>query len=623
MSHTVESDPPAAPNAPSAQLRVRLRNFLPVVFCLLISVVALLIIFITNRSATHSIEVLAEEVMTRVSQRVVEKTSYYLDSAAQVVQMNATQWQRGQPDPEYRFGQRLAMSGLLGTQPHGKGSRSAKPTDPPEAGADAAPPPLSAGEGLAFLEMFNRTTRGQLNLFPYFGLVYYGDQQGNHWLNKREQDGTIHVRVITRKDDSADSKQAMERLAKLPKATEEERTVVAQGLAPYLETVWYEQDKQGQLVRGESDPLKIYDPRTRPWYKGAQGQQKLFWTDVYAWEEKYQGVVSRQVGITVSAPVLRGGQLAGVSGIDISLQAVSLFLRDMEIMKNGRAFILNGKGETVGLPNYGEVLAQSDASSDAVRLNHVSKISDPVVAASYAAMRAGLGLGEQQLFALQKEQVITFPVSGQNYYGFYKPFATELGLNWAVGVVIPEDDFLGSVKQEMRRSLLIALASICFMLVAGLFIGRMITRPLTHLGKEVERIMQLDLAPSPSLSTRFLEFSMISLAFTRMKLTLAGMVNTLSVHTKTLDWTAEEFSNIALTLDDSAQTMQGGVQALQAAVQQLPDETPAKGEMVQAMGQVEESLGVLSQLGQTVVERVDEMNQGAHALRETLQSVRI
>ncbi|MEO5363382.1 MAG: methyl-accepting chemotaxis protein [Magnetococcus sp. DMHC-8] len=581
QSHAADCiDPAVNRNAVPGRLRIRLRIFLPVIFCLLIGVVALLIIFITHRSATASIRSLAEEVMTRVSQRVVDKTSHYLDSAAHAVRMNATVWQKDR-----------ARSG---------------------------------GDANGFLDFFYRTSREQLRLFPYFGLVYYGDQQGNHWLNKREQDGTIHVRVIARKDDTPASRQILEQWARHPRNTEQERQTVAQGLAPYLETQWYEQDtQQDQLVRGELDPIKIYDPRLRPWYVGARDQRKLFWTDVYAWEEKYRGVVSRQVGITVSAPVLRSGQVAGVCGIDISLQAVSDFLRDLEIMKHGRAFILNAKGETVGLSNYGEVLAKADSAGDAVALNHIRAVSDPAAVASYAAVRAALDLTGEQPFALSKERVVSFSVGEQRYYGFYQPFATELGLNWTVGVVIPEDDFLGEVKKEMHQSLLIALASIGLMLGVGILLGRLITQPLAHLGREVERIMRLDLAPSPSLTTRFWEFGMISLAFTRMKLALAGMVNTLSVHTKTLDWSAEEFGNMALTLEDSTQTMQAGVLAVRAAMQQLPEEVPGRAEMASAMDQVEESLQVLNQLSQPVVEQIEQMNQGAHALRQTLQSVRI
>ncbi|WP_130471954.1 methyl-accepting chemotaxis protein [Candidatus Magnetaquicoccus inordinatus] len=581
MSYSVESTAPAVnPSAAATRYRVKLRNFLPIIFCVLIASVSFLIIFITQRSATSSIEALAGEVMTRVSQRVVERTSAYLQSAAQAVRMNATSWQRSAT--------------------------------------------VSEQEEQQFLQFFNRTSREQLQMFPYFGLVYYGDQQGNHWLNKREHDGTIHVRLIQRKEDSPGSRQALEKWGRHPKATEAERQAIAEGLAPYLETWWYEQDKQGQLQRSEQDPIKVYDPRSRPWYVGAKSQNKLFWTDVYAWEEKYQGVVSRQAGITVSAPVVRqDGQLAGVCGIDISLQAVSLFLRDLEIMKSGRAFILNGKGETVGLPNYAEVLEKSSSSDDTVALNQIQKISDSAIVASFATVRKALSSTGQQPFVLTKEQLITFTAEDKQYYGFYKPFATELGLNWTVGVIIPEDDFLGAIKQEMRRSLWIACASIGVMIIAGVLIARLITNPLTHLGKEVERIMQLDLAPTPSLVTRFVEFSMISRAFTRMKLALADVVNTISVHTKTLDWSAEEFGNAAMTLEDAAQSMQSDLQAIEQQLQQLPTDLPGREEIIQAMQQVESDVQRMQQLSHPMIERVEEMNHIVHALRQTLQVVRI
>ena len=579
MSNTIQTSNQAAMDVTfSARRHMRLRLVLPIVFFLLISVVAMLIIFIMQRSVTSSIETLAKVVMTRVSQRVMENTSHYLESAASVVQMNAMVLQKE--------------------------------------------PIQTEEEDRAFLAFFDRTSRKQLNLFPYFGLIYQGDHKGNHWLNKREQDGTIHERVITRKDDSPASKQAFEKFSRHPKATEQDRQAIAEGIAPYVETQWYEQDQNGKLVPKEKDPIKVYDPRARPWYQGAKENNKPFWTDVYAWEDKYRGVISRQVGITVSAPMMRHGRLVGVSGIDISLQAVSNFLRSMEIMKNGQAFILNGKGETVGLSNYTEVLAKIELDGGSVALNHVSKISNHAVAASYQAMRQSLALTKQQSFHLQAGRVVAFNLANQRYYGFYKPFTSDFGLDWTVGVIVPEDDFLGDVKKEVRRSLMVVLASICFMILAGVLIGRMITKPLHGLSEEVERIIQFDLAPTPPLKTRFLELGMISFAFTRMKLELAKMVDTISAHTKTLDWSSEEFANIALTLEDSTQTMRSNMKTAHLALQNMPEQTHSK-EVMGAMTQMEYSLNELQNLSQPVIQRAQNVTHIAHALRKALQTFRI
>lgn len=470
--------------------------------------------------------------------------------------------------------------------------------------------------------VFERTSRKQLSLFPYFGLIYQGDEQGNHWLNKREQDGTLHVRVITRKEDSPASREAFKTFARHPKATEQDRQAIAEGIAPYVETRWFEPDGKGGLVPGAVDPIKVYDPRLRPWYQGAETDSKPFWTDVYAWEDKYRGVINRQVGITVSAPMIQDGQRVGVSGIDISLQAVSSFLRDMEIMQHGRAFILNNKGETVGLAHYQEVLEAVGSEGGAVQLNHVSKVSDQAIAASYPAVRSALSLKAQAPFSLKTERVVSFHVADTRYYGFYKPFTSKFGLDWTVGVVVPEDDFLGNVKQEIRRSLMVVLASIFFMIIAGVLIGRMITRPLHDLGDEVALIMQFDLAPTPPLKTRFRELGLISFAFARMKLELANMVNTISSHAKTLDWSAEEFSNIALTLEDSTHTMRTSMKTAQSALQEMPEETRSQ-EAVEAMTQMERSLKALQNLSQPVTQRAQNMTNIAQALRKALQTFRI
>ena len=559
---------------------VSLRKFLPIVFLLLISVVALLTVTIMNRSATSSIEDLAEVVMTRISERVLEKTSHYLASAANLARLNAA---------------------ILQTP-----------------GADSG-----EEDGRLFLEAFNRATRQQLTLFPYIGLVYLGDEQGNHWLNKREQDGTIRTRVIRRLDDSPASRDVVREAGGISKESGEGRRAIAEKIAPYMITHWYEHDASGGLADRTQDPIKVYDPRLRPWYGGALEKDGLFWTDVYGWEDTYGGVISHQIGITVSVPVKQQQRTVGVVGIDIVLQAVSGFLSDMEILEHGRAFIVNSKGGTVGLPNYAEVLRKKEGASGVV-LNSIRQVSDRAMAASYDALRASLALEADAPLLLKKEHVLTFPVDGQRHYGFFKPFASGFGLDWTAGVVIPEDDFLGDVKRKMRWSMGISIASILVMLLVGVFISRLITKPMRQLGDEVELIMNFDLAPTPPLETRFKELGLISFAFARMKRVLGEMVNSISVHAKTLDWSAEEFSNVALTLEDGTQTMADDVQVAQKALQDLtPEQVAELKELAAAVTRIEESVAEMRSLSGPVIDRAEKMTVISHELREILKIFRI
>jgi len=44
---------------------------------------------------------------------------------------------------------------------------------------------------------------------------------------------------------------------------------------------WVRRDAQGALTETGDDPSDMFDPRERPWYKGAVAARKPFWTDTY------------------------------------------------------------------------------------------------------------------------------------------------------------------------------------------------------------------------------------------------------------------------------------------------------------------------------------------------------
>ena len=51
-----------------------------------------------------------------------------------------------------------------------------------------------------FVADFYKITHKQMSHFPYFKLIYFGDNKGNHWLNKMDPDGSVRSRVIERLD---------------------------------------------------------------------------------------------------------------------------------------------------------------------------------------------------------------------------------------------------------------------------------------------------------------------------------------------------------------------------------------------------------------------------------------
>ena len=471
---------------------IRLQLFLPLTFIVLIGLTSFAVAFLSNYSATLSIKELAITVMARVSHKALEKTAQYLDSALHTVRLNQLLLQK-LPGFKERF-----------------------ESDP-------------------FRLHFSQITARQLELFPYFGLIYFGDQQGNHWLNKREQDGLVRTRIIRRLLDDEESRIKLKRAAEMSKHTEADRLEVQKTIAPYIRTTWFDHSDQGVLSNPTIDPLKIYDTRQRPWYIGAKKNKDLYWTDVYTWEDRYKGQVRRQVGITVSAPVYLDGKLMGVTALDIVLNAISEFLGRMDIMDHGRAFIINSQGQVVGFPQSADKKENAQYLTDEGRLIHINRVSDWAIAKSYRTLRRSLDLANKEAIVLKKGQVIPFAALDEPYFGYFTPFYAGYNLDWIVGVVVPERDFLEQFQERMWMNWALSTGGIIFMIMVSIWVSRKIIIPLTQLTQEVVRITHFKVEEGLSCKTFFQELGFMDFLLNQMKASLRNIYDQINHDVVLLD----------------------------------------------------------------------------------------
>ena len=109
---------------------------------------------------------------------------------------------------------------------------------------------------------------------------------------------------------------------------------------------WVRRDAEGTVVATEEDPGDTFDPRTRPWYQGAEQTQKPFWTDTYLF------FTLQKPGITFSIPHFDAdGKLQTVLGIDIELATLCAFLKQLSIGVSGKALIIDQAGRVVAYPS--------------------------------------------------------------------------------------------------------------------------------------------------------------------------------------------------------------------------------------------------------------------------------
>jgi len=259
-----------------------------------------------------------------------------------------------------------------------------------------------------------------LRAYPQLTAFSAADSQGNFLMLKKMPDGSIDTKSI--------------------ELSETGRRVT-----------WTRRDKLNKIVNVEESVDDRYDPRVRPWYMGAVEEKALFWTDIYIF------FTDQSPGITVSMPVFdQDTQLRGVLGLDIKLAELSAFLAGLEIGRNGRALIFDKRGRLVAYPETDRMLKKVEGELQPVMLD---ELGDPVLDRSY------------NRFQIEGHGSRVLVVDKQRYLNTVSSLKSTVGRDWSIMIIVPEDDFVGFVRENFRTilmmtSVIVVLAS----LMAGLLV---------------------------------------------------------------------------------------------------------------------------------------------------------
>lgn len=314
-----------------------------------------------------------------------------------------------------------------------------------------------------------------LNSHPQIAMFLIGDQKGNFILAKPESNGNIATKFINTK------------------------------VKPPLIT-WQYWDKILQIRKTFFNTTDTYDPRSRPWYKGAELKKGLYWTDLYIF---YTG---KKPGITVSYPILDfKGKVAGVVGCDIELVALSNFLQSLKIGRGGKIFIMNEKQEIVAFSDPSQVMV-NPGETGILRPYRVDSLDDRSVVQTF------------QEYQETGQEAFVLEVNGERYRASVTNFPASFEKSWKVGVVVPEKDFIGEVKDLTHRVLVICLFFLVLSGLLAILLARRISRPILRLAAETDTIRNLQLNEPLNLKSKITEIQILTEAINRMKVSLRSFM---------------------------------------------------------------------------------------------------
>jgi hypothetical protein len=260
-----------------------------------------------------------------------------------------------------------------------------------------------------------------LNNYPQLVIVSLGGVDGDFMMMLRQPNGAIDTKNIRIEDNS--------------------RLVT-----------WTRRNPDGSSKGTEDVSGDNYDPRIRPWYRGAVRAGGLHWSDVYVF------FTSQQPGVTASAPLLNEAQeLIGVVGVDIELKQLSEFLANLRIGKNGVAAIVDQNGRLVAYPDFERMLQTVDGKLETVDLK---TLENAALTRAYNRQIVE-GSGSRLL-----------EVDGIPFISASASLKETVFRDWSVVVVVPESDFVGFVKRNTRDVLLLGTTIILITAVLAALLAR-------------------------------------------------------------------------------------------------------------------------------------------------------
>ncbi len=317
-----------------------------------------------------------------------------------------------------------------------------------------------------------------------------------------------------------------------------------------------------------------FDPRVRPWYKGAEISSTSTLT------EPYIDAATGQLIISIATASKKAGQSVGVVGGDLSLQSLidTLAARDFDGM--GYAFLISADGKILVHPDKALVMKS---------LKEAYPQDTPRISSDFSEVSVD-----------GKTRIVTFaPIKGLP------------SVNWYIGLSIDKDQAY-SMLSEFRTSAVIATIIAVAIIIAllGMLI-RLLIQPLHVMTRAME-----DIADGEGDLTKRLnivnndEFGILGTAFNRFVERIHGSIREVSSATGQVNEVALRVvaaSNSSMYNSDQQASRTSSVAAainqLGAAAQEIARNA------AQASNQASDARG-LAEDGQQVVERsIKAMNQ--------------
>ncbi len=280
-------------------------------------------------------------------------------------------------------------------------------------------------------------------------------------------------------------------------------------------TEWSEQQPVPNVTWQDTD----YDPRRRPWYRGALEASRrdvrepsgpsasVYWTDPYVF------FTTGRPGITAALAFRGHDGVVCVAGFDVLLSDISAFTTGLRPGTQGKVLVLTGDGRVIGLPN--DPRFHDSTARAGFLLKRPEELQLPVVAEAVQRLSSRPGGPGQPL---------RFTAGGEPWWADLRWFQLGNARQLAMVVMVPESDLVGNLRYLQIGTLVLMLAGLALAIVRAAQLARRYSEPIVALARDSERISRGDLDAGPPIASPISEVTRLVDTHERMRIGLRTLL---------------------------------------------------------------------------------------------------
>ena len=193
--------------------------------------------------------------------------------------------------------------------------------------------------------------------------------------------------------------------------------------------------------------------------------------------------LNRRMMTTVAAPIRKNARFAGMVGLDVTLNWIQDFIREIKPFEGSISFLLSGNAHIASHP------------ADSMLNRTVTDLFG--IVAQNENLEEKLRKGLNTAFIYHDDN------NGLDYYVYLTPISvTDAHSNWGMGICVPLNVITHSANESVKVSIFVGLLAVVFLILALFKISSLITRPILQMTGVINNLAHGDLESEFNLRVR-------------------------------------------------------------------------------------------------------------------------